>query len=109
MNRMCFALDLKDDPKLIAEYEEWHTKVWPEVIEYVRETGIAEMQIYRIGNRLFMITETEEGFDPETRKNPGADNPKVLEWEDFMWTFQQALPWAQPGDKWLPMEKVFEL
>jgi L-rhamnose mutarotase len=26
-----------------------------------------------------------------------------------MWKFQQALPWARPGEKWMLMEKIFEL
>ena len=30
MRRYCLALDLKDDSALIAEYEEWHRKVYPE-------------------------------------------------------------------------------
>jgi L-rhamnose mutarotase len=26
-----------------------------------------------------------------------------------MWKFQQAMPWAKPGEKWIVMEKIFEL
>ncbi|UTW54682.1 L-rhamnose mutarotase [Kordiimonas sp. SCSIO 12610] len=109
MQRECFAMDLKNDPALIAEYEAWHTKVWPEVLAHGRRSGIASMEIYRIENRLFMITEVDDDFDPASRSNPGAGNPKVEEWEELMWTFQQALPWAKPCEKWLPMTKIFEL
>ena len=38
-----------------------------------------------------------------------AENPKVQEWEQLMWDFQQALPWAKNGEKWLPLEKIFQL
>jgi hypothetical protein len=33
MKRYCLALDLKDDPQLIAEYEHWHKAEngWPEI------------------------------------------------------------------------------
>ena len=38
-----------------------------------------------------------------------AENPKVQEWENLMWNFQQALPWAAPGEKWTLCEKVYKL
>ena len=37
MNRQCLALDLKDDPVLIAKYEEYHSKVWPEILDSLRD------------------------------------------------------------------------
>lgn len=36
-------------------------------------------------------------------------NPKVQEWEQRMWRFQKPLPGAKAGEKWLLMEKIFEL
>jgi L-rhamnose mutarotase len=27
----------------------------------------------------------------------------------LMWKFQKALPGARPGEKWLPMERIFKL
>ncbi len=30
IRRYCLTLDLKDDPKLIAEYKRYHEKIWPE-------------------------------------------------------------------------------
>jgi L-rhamnose mutarotase len=33
----------------------------------------------------------------------------VQKWEALMWTFQRALPWAAPGQKWVPMEVIFSL
>jgi len=57
MLRYCLALDLKDDPKLIAEYEAYHKKVWPEIIDSIKNSGIEILDIYRTGNRMFMIIE----------------------------------------------------
>ncbi|HXO98996.1 MAG TPA: L-rhamnose mutarotase, partial [Luteibacter sp.] len=56
MTWQCLALDLRDDPALIAEYERWHTKafIWPEIVESIRTAGILDMQIFRTGNRLVM-------------------------------------------------------
>lgn len=36
-------------------------------------------------------------------------NPKVREWEELMWKFQSPLPQARAGEKWLLMEKIYEL
>jgi len=109
MHRYCLALDLKDDPALIAEYERHHRAVWPEILDSIKAAGIADMEIYRSGNRLFMIMEVEEGFSFEAKAGADAANPRVQEWEALMWRYQQALLWAQPGEKWLLMERIFKL
>lgn len=109
MQKHCFALDLVDDEHLIAEYDRWHTKVWPEIIQSIRASGINQLEIYRTGNRLFMILEADDAFSVARKATMDAANSKVVAWEELMWTFQQALPWAKPGEKWVQMEKVFEL
>ncbi|WP_020600520.1 L-rhamnose mutarotase [Spirosoma panaciterrae] len=107
--RYCLALDLKDDPSLIAEYEQYHERLRPEIEASIRESGITDMEIYRIGNRLFMIMETDETFSFEAKAAADATNPKVQEWEALMWTYQQALPMAKPGEKWVLMDQIFKL
>jgi L-rhamnose mutarotase len=109
MKRYCFALDLIDDPALIAEYEHHHQQVWPEIIHSIKSAGIEVLNIYRTGNRLFMIMETNDQFSAEEKAKADAANPKVQEWETLMWKFQHALPWAKPGEKWVVMEKIFDL
>ena len=103
------ALDLVDDPVLIAEYEEMHKKVWPEILESITSSGIEQMEIYRTGNRLFMIMEVNEGFSFEKKGAMDAGNEKVQEWEQRMWKYQQAIPGSRPGEKWIMMDKIFEL
>ncbi len=107
--RYCLALDLKDDPALIAEYERYHQRIWPEIDASIRDSGITNMEIYRIGNRLFMIMETNETFSFDAKSAADAANPKVQEWEQMLWTYQQALPMAKPGEKWVLMEQIFKL
>jgi L-rhamnose mutarotase len=109
MVRYCLALDLKDDPALIAEYEKYHKKVWPEIIESIKRSGIEILDIYRTGNRMFMIIEANDDFSFEKKAKMDTANPKVQEWEELMWRFQQALPWAEQGQKWILMDKIFEL
>ncbi|MCP9747305.1 L-rhamnose mutarotase [Lacihabitans sp. CS3-21] len=109
MKRYCFALDLKDDVASIAEYEKIHENIWPEIRETIVVAGITDMQIYRIGTRMFMIMDTEDDFSFEAKSKADAENPIVQKWENFMWTFQQALPMAKPGEKWVMMKKIFGL
>ena len=55
MKRYCQTLELRNEPELIDKYVEAHAHVWPEVQRGIREVGILDMQIYRLGTRLFMI------------------------------------------------------
>jgi L-rhamnose mutarotase len=107
--RYCLALDLKDDPRLIADYQRYHQKIWPEIAQSIRESGIEGMEIYRIGTRMFMIMDVNETFSFEAKQRADDANPKVREWEELMWRFQEPLPQAKPGEKWLLMDKVFDL
>jgi L-rhamnose mutarotase len=109
MKRYCLALDLKEDASLIAEYEQWHQKVWPEIKKSILDSGIAQMEIYRFENRLFMIMETTDKFSFEKKFSMDSTNPKVQEWERLMWKFQKPVPGAKPGEKWVLMERIFEL
>ena len=109
LKRYCLALDLKDDPQLIGEYEHYHKDVWPEIIKSTKDAGIRNLEIYRAGNRLFMIVEAGTGFSFDKKNKADAANARVQEWEILMWNYQQAIPVAKPGEKWVLMDKIFEL
>ena len=109
MKRYTLALDLVDDPVMIAEYEKYHEKIRDEIAKSIKDSGITTMEIYRIGNRLFMIMETEDDFSFEKKAKMDANNPKVQEWENLMWKYQQALPMAKDGEKWILMKQIFKL
>ncbi|MBT8297878.1 MAG: L-rhamnose mutarotase [Maribacter sp.] len=109
--RLCFSCDLKDDSRLITEYKKYHTpgNTWPEITKSIKDAGILDMQIYLTGNRMFMIMEVDDTFDPKKKAEMDANNPKVQEWERLMWKYQQALPWAKEGEKWIELKQVFQL
>jgi L-rhamnose mutarotase len=75
----------------------------------IRSAGIESMEIYRLKNRLFMIMEVNEAFSFAQKNAADAADEKVREWEALMWKYQQSLPFAKPGEKWILMEKIFEL
>ncbi|HEY4967480.1 MAG TPA: L-rhamnose mutarotase [Puia sp.] len=109
MKRYCLALDLREDEGAISAYDDYHTKVWPEVKDSLKEAGILDMEIFRTHNRLFMILKVVPDFSFEKKKALDEANSKVQEWETLMSQFQLALPWSKTGEKWLLMERVFKL
>jgi len=109
MKRYCFALDLIDDSELISEYKKYHEKIWPEITKSIQLVGIENLDIYLTGNRLFMIIEVNESFSFEKKTAMDLENPKVQEWENLMWKYQQALPWSKKDEKWLLMDHIYHL
>ncbi|MEM6343500.1 MAG: L-rhamnose mutarotase [Bacteroidota bacterium] len=104
------ACDLKDDPKLIGEYEAWHKaeRVWPAVEDRIREAGVLEMQIFRAGKRLFMVMVVSDEFSFAHKAKMDASNRKVQEWEALMDQYQQGLPFAAQGEKWVLLKQIFQ-
>ena len=105
--RLCFALDLKNDSALIKEYKAWHTKVWPEVEESFRLTGIQNVSIYHVENRLFMIMEVDSDFSLVKKAAYDSSNDRIQEWEALMDQFQERLPNTPKGQKWRLMEEIY--
>jgi len=103
------ALDLRDDPTLIARYKKEHAQVWPEVLARLREVGVTEMKIYLLGRRMFMYCETKDGFDPAKDFARANDNPTYQKWDDLMRTMQERVAEAKPGEWWAMMQLVFDL
>ncbi|HZP18903.1 MAG TPA: L-rhamnose mutarotase [Bauldia sp.] len=109
MPQFALALNLRDDPQVIAEYEAHHRKVWPEVLAAIRATGVEDIKIYRHGRHLFMTITGPEGFDPVGAFAEYEHDPVVQRWEALMRTFQEPLPGAPPGRWWTRMACIFDL
>lgn len=109
MKRFCLTLNLKNEPALIRQYEEYHKAVWPEIIRSIKDSGIENMEIYRLNTKLFMIMEVNDDFSFEKKAAADKDNSKVQEWEELMWKYQEALPGAAKDEKWIMMNKIFDL
>lgn len=104
--RRCFALDLAADPELIAEYERAHAPgaVWPGVVSHLRASGVLSMEIWRAGDRLFMICQVADDYPRPVEVPADAER-----WEELMWRFQRPLPGSAEGEKWVPMRRIFGL
>lgn len=108
MRRYCLMLDLVDDPELIREYEDYHQKIWPEVVRCMTEAGVESMKIYRFGTRMAMVMEVNDEFSFERQKAINDNNATVQEWEELMWKYQQAIPGSKPGQKWVRATEIFD-
>lgn len=109
MKRYILALDLKDDLNRIEEYKKLHKNVWPEIEASILNSGIELMEIYQVSNRLFMIIQANDNFSFDKKLEKDAKNTKVQEWETLMWKYQQALPGFKKGEKWILMDKIYEI
>ena len=108
--RYALALDLMDDPALIAAYEKAHEHIWPEVREHLLVQGVLSMEIYRLGTRLFMLMEVDDAvYNAQAMAAAAQSNPVIQQWEALMWTYQAPTPWTPAGEKWVPMTRIFHL
>jgi L-rhamnose mutarotase len=108
--RYALALDLVDDPTKIAEYEKAHVAIWPEVRQHLRTEGVLHMEIYRLGTRLFMLMDVDPAvYSAESMAAAAMAHPAIVKWESLMWTYQRPTPWTPRGEKWTPMQRIFNL
>jgi L-rhamnose mutarotase len=109
-DRFALALDLVDDATKISEYEKAHATIWPEVRDHLRAQGVLDMEIYRLGTRLFMVMEVDPAvYSVSAMAAASSAHPVIQKWETLMWTYQMPTPWTPPGEKWVPMARIFSL
>ena len=109
LKKYCLALDLKDEKEKIDAYLNYHKNVWPEINKSLKDSGIISAEIFHTGNRLFMILEVDKSFSFNKKAKLDGSNPKVVEWENLMWKFQQSIPNSKTGVKWVLMDKIYDL
>ncbi len=109
--RFCKYLELRDNQELIDNYKEVHAKgaAWPEITQGMRDVGITDMEIYLLGNRLFMFMETTPEFDHDRDMERLAAMPRQQEWETFVSRFQRSGAEASADEKWQMMERIYKL
>jgi L-rhamnose mutarotase len=108
--RRCFAVDLHDDPEQIARYREWHRVGGPpqSVTDAIRADDVRELEIWLVGDRMFMLIEQGPNHDPDAKLARDAANPDVQAWDAMMRTFQKPLPFA-PDRTWTEMVRIYAL
>ncbi|MEA5141098.1 L-rhamnose mutarotase [Arcicella rigui] len=109
MKRYCLTLNLKDDEDLIAQYQQLYEKMRIEIEAAIIDSGILNMEIYRIDTRLFMVIDTVDDFSFEAKNNLDIKYPKKQEWESLICKYQKILPIEKNYKKWVLMNTIYEL
>jgi len=107
----CKTLTLEDDPQLIEEYRKVPAprSTWPEITQAMIDVGILDMEIYIMGNQLFMIMDTLPEFDHDQAMAELATKPRQSEWEAFVSRFQKTSSEATADEKWQVMDRIYKL
>ena len=104
MPRYAFQLRIKRDA--IAEYDQEHTRVWPELLAKLKEVGISDYSIFRRGQDLFLYLKVDD-FD---RAQEALDRDPVNQrWQAFMSRLFEPVPGLKPGERFAVMTEVFHL
>jgi L-rhamnose mutarotase len=105
MHRICFTLQVR--PERMAEYEESHKAVWPEMLQALRETGWSNYSLFlRPDGLLIGYLETED-FD--RAKSEMAKREVNARWQRAMSELFEIPAGVNPDSTMTPIKEVFHL
>src|SRR5450755_4332036 len=90
--RIVRLMDLNNRQDLLEAYELAHKRgnTPAAVIRAQRSHGISELEIYRAGDRLVMIMEVSDDYDPAALDAQSGHSPEIAAWHQRMAEFQRA-------------------
>jgi L-rhamnose mutarotase len=102
--RVCFLLKVR--PERLDDYKQRHAKVWPEMLEALRQTGWRNYSLFLNSDGLLIGYLETDNFDNSCA---GMKNyPINARWQEEMSQFFEKLPGAA-DDNMFPLEEVFHL
>jgi L-rhamnose mutarotase len=104
MPRYAFKLRIK--PDAIEEYESAHQRVWPELLDKLKEVGIRDYSVFRRGQDLTLVMRTEDfdhAWDELDR------DPVNQRWQELMGRLFEPVPDQQNGERFAMLKEVFYL
>jgi L-rhamnose mutarotase len=101
-----FGQVIRVKPEHFDRYRAYHAKVWPEILETIRQCNIRNYSIYHKDGQLFAYFEYH-GNDFAADMAKMAADPKTQEWWSIMMPMQDPLPSRAEGEWWATMEEVF--
>ncbi|HEY4327464.1 MAG TPA: L-rhamnose mutarotase [Mucilaginibacter sp.] len=103
MSRVAFKMKLH--PGRLQEYKKRHDKIWPELVELLKETGISNYAIFidEESNSLFgVLNATDEKLLDQL-----PTNPVMQRWWQYMADIMETNPDNSPLS--IPLKEVFYL
>lgn len=106
MKRVGFLLKVREDK--IAEYQQHHTQVWPEMLEALSRNGWHNYSLFlRPDGLLFGYVEVDQSFQAAL---DGMANEEVnARWQAFMAPYFENLSGAQADQSMEQLLEVFHL
>jgi len=104
MARIAFRLRVRADR--IAEYEEAHRHVWPELLSLLKSVGISQYSIFRSGVDLFFYMHVD---DFERAWSQIERSPVNQHWQQEMAPLFEPMAAAASGERFPMMREVFYL
>lgn len=104
MTRVCFQLQVK--PERIAEYQERHAAVWPEMLQAIADAGRRNYSLFmRADGLLIGYYETD---DDAAAQHALDNDPRTARWEAEMSKFFISLE-GRADQSALRLKEVFNL
>ncbi|WP_340114635.1 L-rhamnose mutarotase [Maribellus mangrovi] len=102
--------NLVEDSALQQEYVNYHAAQfdeWPEVAQGFCNANFQQLLVYKNGRQLLLVIsvpadKTLDELDPLTLEN----NPRMMEWNNIMSTYQEGIEGTAPYETWVFLEKV---
>ena len=103
--RICFTLQVR--PEKLEEYKERHARVWPEMLDALRQTGWRNYSLFlKEDGMLVGYLETE---DFAKAREAMKTFPVNARWQAEMAHFFAAIDEEQADDAMFPLDEVFHL
>lgn len=106
MKRYGMVIGLR--PEAEQEYRRLHAKVWPKVLDVIRDCNINNYSIYLKDGQLFSYFEYH-GHDFAADMARMAADSTTREWWAVVKPLQQPLASRKEGEWWAEMEELFHL
>lgn len=104
MKRVGFLLKVREE--VIPEYKEWHTKVWPDLLDALRRHGWRNYSLFmRPDGLMFGYVEVDESFQASLAGI--AEEDSNLRWQAMMAPYFEIPEGARPDQSMVELEEVF--
>jgi L-rhamnose mutarotase len=79
MERICFTFEIR--PGTEAEYKRRHDEIWPELVETIKDSGLANFSLYRQGTQIVAYAECHPDVATAFGKlGPSEVNQRWAKW-----------------------------
>jgi L-rhamnose mutarotase len=105
MRRVCFLLQVR--PDRLDEYKRIHERVWPEMLDALRQTGWQNYSLFLRGDGLLVGYLETADFEKALARMKSLDVNR--RWQEMMAPFFQSTGGRKADEAMAPLDEVFHL